>query len=87
MTEASIRAQENAFIMATASPISDPVKWNDGGTYGTVTPTREGHTNDGRVCREFQQQITIDGKRTQAFGTACQQSDGSWQIVDQGNAQ
>jgi hypothetical protein len=87
LTEAEIRAQQDALIAATTAPLSDPIDWNDGNASGTVTPTREGHTEDGRLCREFQQQVTIAGKRTQAFGTACQESDGSWQIVDQGDTQ
>jgi hypothetical protein len=84
MTEAQIRAQENAMIEATSAPLSVPIAWDDGNSSGAVTPLREGHTQDGRMCREFQQQVSIDGKRQQAFGTACQQPDGSWQIVSQG---
>lgn len=33
-------------------------------------------------CREFQQNVVIDGKRQQAHGTACRQPDGSWRIVN-----
>jgi hypothetical protein len=33
-------------------------------------------------CREFQQNIIIDGKRQKAHGTACRQPDGSWRIVN-----
>lgn len=32
-------------------------------------------------CREFNQQITIDGRSQPAYGTACMQPDGSWEIV------
>jgi surface antigen len=42
---------------------------------------RDGHTADGRACREFQQKITVGGKSEDAFGTACQEPDGSWKIV------
>lgn len=34
----------------------------------------------GRECREFHNNITIDGQQQQAFGTACLQPDGSWRI-------
>jgi len=34
-------------------------------------------------CREEQHTVVIDGKQQQAFGTACQQADGTWRLVDQ----
>ena len=71
-------------VEASTAPINDPITWNDGSTSGSVTPIRDGHTIDGRACREFQQQVTIGGKTDQAYGTACQQPDGSWQIVPSG---
>lgn len=53
----------------------------DTGHSGTVTPTETYQRGDGRYCREFQQTVTIGGKREQAYGTACRQPDGSWKIV------
>jgi hypothetical protein len=35
----------------------------------------------GQYCREFQQSIDIGGRNQPAYGTACQQPDGSWTIV------
>jgi len=32
-------------------------------------------------CRQFQTMVTIDGKRQQAVGTACQQPNGSWRVA------
>lgn len=32
-------------------------------------------------CREFQKTVTIGGQSQKAFGTTCQQPDGSWKIV------
>ena len=49
--------------------------------YGTVTPSREGRTNDGRYCREYQSSIYVGGKYEQGVGTACRNPDGTWQIV------
>jgi hypothetical protein len=37
----------------------------------------------GGNCREFTAPATIDGRTVQTYGTACQQSDGSWRIVAQ----
>jgi len=69
---------------AYSAPIGETIRWNnpDSGNYGTVTPTRSGSTNDGRVCREYSQTIYVGGKSQSGYGTACQQSDGSWQIVN-----
>lgn len=32
-------------------------------------------------CREFQQTVTIGGRLQQAWGTTCQQADGTWKIA------
>lgn len=32
-------------------------------------------------CREYQKPVVIDGQTVNAWGTACQQPDGSWQPV------
>lgn len=81
MSEAQQRAHENAQIRATGVPIGQPVIWSDGSSSGSVTPLREGRTPAGAYCREFQQQVTIGGRTEDAYGTACQQPDGSWQVV------
>lgn len=83
LNEEQMRAHEVAIVEATTAPVNDPIDWNDGPASGTVTATREGHTQDGRPCREFQQEVTIGGTSEKAFGTACQQTDGAWQIVRQ----
>ncbi len=44
-----------------------------------ANPTR---TNDGRYCREYQNTVKVGGNRQSSYGTACQQPDGSWEIVD-----
>ena len=53
----------------------------DTGHSGSVTPTETYRTDDGRYCREFQQTVTIGGETQNAYGTACRQPDGSWEIV------
>lgn len=61
----------------------DSIAWNnpDSGHHGTVTPQPAYQNGSGQYCREFQQTITIGGKREQAYGTACRQPDGTWKIV------
>ncbi len=52
----------------------------DSGHSGTVTPTRT-YQSQNRYCREFQQTVTVGGNTQQAYGTACRQADGSWEII------
>ena len=82
MSEAQQRALEDAQIRATEAPVGEPIFWEERGAEGMVVTAREGHTRDGRYCREFRQEVTIGGRREEAYGTACQQPDGSWQVVD-----
>lgn len=56
----------------------------DTGHRGRVEPTRTYERDDGRYCREFQQTIIVGGKEEQAYGTACRQPDGSWEIIGSG---
>jgi len=53
----------------------------DSGHHGTVTPVETYQRADGRYCREFQQTVTIGGRTERAYGTACRQPDGSWEVV------
>lgn len=76
-----IRAQQ-AHVQALDT--GQRIAWDNpkNGDHGSVTPLRSGtNTETGRVCREFQTTVVVGGKQQQAYGTACQQSDGSWQIV------
>jgi surface antigen len=74
--EAAHRALETA-------PSGSSVQWQnpDSGHAGSVTPVRTYQTAQGTYCREFQQTVTIDGKQERAYGTACRQPDGSWQMM------
>ena len=74
-TEAAQKALESA-------PTGKPVAWNnpDSGHAGTVTPVKTYQTADGKQCRQYETSVTIDGKQEKAFGKACRQPDGSWQI-------
>ena len=73
----------NASDRAHSAPVGETVSWNnpDSGNYGTVTPTREGRSTAGRYCREYEQEIFVDGRRETAVGTACQNGDGTWEVI------
>ena len=66
-------------------PINQSIVWNnpDSGNRGTVTSTKDGRdTRTGAYCREYQTTVVVGGRSEQAFGTACQQPDGAWQIMN-----
>jgi surface antigen len=84
LTEGDRGYYNQATQTAYNAPNGETIAWDnpETGHMGTVTPTRSGRTQSGAYCREFQQTITIDGATERAYGTACQQPDGSWQIVN-----
>ena len=45
------------------------------------TPTRTYQSNSGGYCREYQTQITVNGRHETGYGNACRQPDGSWKMV------
>jgi surface antigen len=64
-------------------PDGETIVWqnpNVGGAY-QVTPAETYQRADGRYCREYVTEVIIGGRREQAYGTACRQPDGSWQVV------
>lgn len=69
---------------AYSAPVGETIRWNnpDSGNYGTITPTRDGRTSSGAYCREYQQSVVVGGKTQSGYGTACQQPDGSWKVVN-----
>jgi hypothetical protein len=79
LNEAAQRKHEDAQIRAATAAIGQPQVWSDGSYRGSVTATRESYV-EGRQCREFRQTVEIGGKSEDAYGTACLQPDGSWQI-------
>lgn len=78
-------ALRSAETRAYDAPIGQTIKWNNpqSGNYGTFTPVRDGTSSSGQYCREFNQSVVIGGKKQDAYGTACQQPDGTWKIVSQ----
>ncbi len=74
--QTSQNSLENAPVGQTSSWVNP-----DTGHSGTVTPTKTFQSN-GTYCREYRQTVNIGGKQEQAYGTACRQPDGSWQIKE-----
>lgn len=78
------RAKHNAASQrAHSAPVGETISWDNpnSGHSGSVTPIRSGTNTSGQTCREYKQTIVVDGKSETAYGTACQQTDGSWRLV------
>jgi surface antigen len=74
---------QQASQQAYTAPVGQTINWNNPqtGNSGSFTPVRDGYTNTGQYCRQFRTTVTVDGRLEEATGTACRQSDGTWQIV------
>lgn len=78
-------AMTQAEQRAHTAPIGEKIVWNnpDSGHYGSVTPIRDGrNAQTNAYCREYQTTVVIGGQEQSAYGTACQQPDGSWKVVN-----
>lgn len=61
---------------------NEPSSWHnpDSGYDYTVTPTETYQSSSGSYCREYTTDVVIGGQTERAYGTACRQPDGSWQV-------
>ncbi len=84
LNEQQQREHEAAQIAATTAPLGERIVWHDGAASGMVIATREGTGASGRYCREFQQEVSVGGRMEQAYGTACRNPDGSWEVISSG---
>lgn len=75
---------QQAQSQAYTAPIGEEIAWNnpESGNRGSYVAVRDGTSSNGRYCREYQQTIIVGGKEQAAYGTACQQPDGSWEIIN-----
>jgi surface antigen len=83
LDKADMAYARQANVRAHRAPLGETISWNnpESGNSGTVTPVRDGYSTAGRYCREYQQEIYVGGQKEAGYGTACQQPDGSWEIV------
>jgi surface antigen len=72
------RSTQNALETAKTN---SPVSWTnpDNGNSGTIIPVRTYQAGN-RYCREYEHKVNVGGRVQSAYGTACRQPDGSWQI-------
>ena len=78
-----VYAERNAQETLEYQPIGATSSWvnPDSGNSGSITPTATYRSETGRYCREYQETVTVGGELQSAYGTACRQPDGSWEIV------
>ena len=76
-------AERNAQQTFEYQPTGATSSWvnPDSGNSGSITPTATYRSETGRYCREYQETVTVGGELQSAYGTACRQPDGSWEIV------
>lgn len=84
LDKADLAYAQQANQRAYDAPIGQTISWNnpESGNRGTVTPRRDGYSSSGRYCRQYEQTIYVGGRQETAVGTACQNSDGTWNIVE-----
>lgn len=68
---------------ALSAPTGETVTWNnpESDNSGSYKVVRDGMSDQGNYCREFQQEIIVGGERQKGYGTACQQPDGTWRLL------
>ncbi len=83
LDKADIAYANAANAKAHSAPLGEEITWNnpETGNSGSVVTTRDGRNAENNYCREYQQTIYVGGKQESGYGIACQQPDGSWQIV------
>jgi surface antigen len=66
------------------SKVGQVSEWKnpDSGHSGTIMPTRTYKGSQGRQCREYTQTIYIGTQAQKAYGKACRQPDGTWEIIN-----
>lgn len=60
------------------------VRWENprSRNYGYVVPADYYRDRSGRQCRNYQQEIWVNGRRQVAEGTACRTREGTWRIIN-----
>ena len=68
-----------------AAPVGTIIPWSNPhtGHHGEVAVLSGGYDETVRLpCRTYRTTVVIDGRSETAIGTACQEPDGSWRIVN-----
>ncbi len=84
---ASLDEAERLRHMQAQQQAAQAIAWNQptadrpgGGSAAGLMPPRYPSAAAGQHCREYWQDVMIDGRPQASYGTACRNADGSWQI-------
>ncbi len=82
LDKADMAYADQSLNKAHAAPMGQTINWNNpqSGHSGTYTPVNDGYANSGAYCRQYKQTVSIDGRQETAYGTACKNPDGTWQV-------
>jgi len=74
--------QETAYRSLTEAPAGETATWGDttARANGSITPIRTFLNAQGRICREYDAQINVDGETLSGRETACQTEAGHWVV-------
>jgi len=66
-----------------AAPVGSVLPWKNprNGHHGELA-LLDDYYDEGQRCREYRTTVVIDGKPETSVGTACEQPDGRWQILN-----
>lgn len=72
--------QETAYHTLSDAPAGDTGAWANPntGTNGSITPVRTFLDSQGRICREYEAEVQVDGETHTAREAACQTAAGHW---------
>ena len=73
---------ETAYNTLQNGASGETATWNNGrtGTEGTITPLRTFLDTQGRICREYDAEISVQGETVAGRETACMTEAGHWVV-------
>ena len=73
---------ETTYESLSESPSGETSKWSNSssGNSGSITPIRTYLDEEGRICREYNASLIVDGEVVEGTETACRTETGAWII-------
>lgn len=64
------------------TPLDEQAEWNNKRRHAkySVVPLRDYESATGQYCREYEATVDKDGKKEKAYGKACRNSQGKWDM-------
>ncbi|MDF1747354.1 MAG: RT0821/Lpp0805 family surface protein [Alphaproteobacteria bacterium] len=74
--------QQTTYQSLTQAPAGETATWknNATGTHGSITPMRTFLNAQGRICREYDAEVNVDGNTVSGRETACLTEAGHWVV-------